>query len=151
MAKKPYGASAYQAAQLTTTPPLQALVLLYDAAIRHMRLFLVATENKDAPLQLEETKKAVRILEGLNQALDMEKGGTVAVRLRDTSGAVSVALYRCVGRPEAAEACEKLIRAVSTLRDAWAEIAGVPLLDPSRAGPPPSVEIPKDQPDAGAR
>lgn len=152
MAKNSYGVAAYQTAQLTM-PPLQAVVMLYDGIIRHMKFFLAAAEEGDAVRQLEEAKKAMRILEGLNRALDMKEGGPVALRLRDTYSSISVTLYRCVGQKDAVEACKKLIEAMSVLRDAWAEIAEIPLLDASRAGPPKPIGAPEkagEQPDAGA-
>jgi flagellin-specific chaperone FliS len=55
----------------------------------------------------------------------MERGGQVAVNLRDTYESVARCLFRSVGKETAAEACDRLMVAVRELRDAWAEIAGM--------------------------
>ena len=128
MAKKPYAISAYETAQ-RATPPLQAVVLLYDGILKRIKLVAAAARSGDLQTQVDETMHAVRIIDGLNRSLDMEKGAQVAVGLRETYWAVAGTLYRAVGRPGAAEACDKLVEAMTVLRDAWAEIAGVPLLE----------------------
>ena len=82
---------------------------------------------------------AARIIDGLNRHLDMERGGQVAKGLRETYEAVARALFRSVGKETGAEACDRLLTAVRELRDAWAEIAGIPQSsggeDNSRPGP----------------
>lgn len=130
MPKKPYSIAAYESAQLTT-PPLQAVVMLYDGLIRRLRGTAQAAREGDLQRQIEELMHAIRIIDGLNRSLDMEKGGKVAVGLSDTYWSVSGVLLKSIGKPEAGEACDKLVEAMSVLRDSWAEIAGVPLLSDS--------------------
>lgn len=127
MSKKPYGIAAYETAQ-RTVPQIQAVVMLYDGMIRRIRGAALAAREGDLKRQIEETMQAIRIIEGLNRSLDMEKGGKVAAGLRDTYWSTGAALSRCIGRPEAAASCDKLAQAMGLLRDSWAEIAGVPLL-----------------------
>ncbi|MDY0240611.1 MAG: flagellar export chaperone FliS [Rhodospirillaceae bacterium] len=127
MSKKPYGISAYETAQ-RTVPQIQAVVMLYDGMIRRIRGAALAAREGDLKLQIEETMHAIRIIEGLNRSLDMEKGGKVAEGLRDTYWSTGATLSRCIGSPDAAAACDKLAEAMSVLRDSWAEIAGVPLI-----------------------
>jgi flagellar protein FliS len=79
----------------------------------------------DYQKQFEYVMSAARIIDGLNRHLDMERGGQVAVNLRETYEAVARCLFRSVGKESAAEACDRLVIAVRELRDAWAEIAGM--------------------------
>ena len=117
-----YAISAYQAAQ-RTMPPLRVVVMLYDGIL--IRITKAAQHARDGEYQkqFECVMSAARIIDGLNRHLDMEKGGDVAVRLRETYEAVARALFRSVGKQNAAEVCDRLVLAVRELRDAWAEIA----------------------------
>jgi flagellar secretion chaperone FliS len=119
-----YGISAYQSAQ-RTTPPLTAVVMLYDGILVRIMKAAESARQGDFQTQFESVMSAARIIDGLNRHLDMERGGEVATRLRDTYESVARALFRSVGSKKAPEVCDKLAVAVRELRDAWAEIAGV--------------------------
>jgi len=120
-----YSISAYQAAK-RTAPPLKAVVLLYDEVLKRIALAAAAARSKDFEAQFNEVMHAAKILNGLDNCLDMERGGRVAVSLRDMYKATVHALLGSVGRKSGAEACERLVAAVKLTRDAWAEIAGLP-------------------------
>ena len=119
-----YAISAYQAAQ-RTLPPLKVVVMLYDGILVRIGRAAEYARKGDYQKQFENVMSAARIIDGLNRHLDMERGGAVAVGLRDTYEAVARALFRSVGKDSAAEACDRLVVAVRELRDAWAEIAGM--------------------------
>lgn len=119
------GIAAYRAA-LRTIPPLVAIVRLYDRAIVHMSDAADAARRGDYEAQFDEVSRAARIFNGLNAALDMTSGGSVALSLRDMYGTVVHALFRSVGRPETAGAFATLIAGVRQVRDAWIEVAAQP-------------------------
>ncbi len=116
--------TAYQSAVMTT-PPLQAVVLLFDGILVRVHNAEVAAMNRDYERQFNETSRAVDILRGLLAALDLTRGGDVARRLHDTYAANMLALMHAVGRPDGAECCHRIGDGLRQLRDAWAEIAGV--------------------------
>jgi flagellar secretion chaperone FliS len=120
--KQATGISAYQSA-IRTTPPLKAVVLLYDGIIAHIMRAADAATRKDYEAQFNEVMKAAKIINGLNNCLDMEVGGTVAISLREMYLAVSRALFSSVGRKQGAEALRRVADAVRLTRDAWAEIS----------------------------
>jgi flagellar protein FliS len=120
-----YSISAYQAAK-RTAPPLRAVVLLYDEILKRIALAAAAARRDDFECQFNEVMYAAKILNGLNNCLDMEMGGSVAVSLREMYQAVIRALLGSVGRNSGAEACDRLIDAVRLTRNAWAEISGQP-------------------------
>lgn len=130
MSQTRYAISAYQAAQLTT-PPLKIVVMLYDGILTRIARAADAARRGDSQKQFEAVMSAARIIDGLNRHLDMEKGGDVAIRLRETYEAVARTLFRSVGKETGAEACDRLLVAVRELRDAWAEIADA---DPASKG-----------------
>ena len=119
------GISAYRSS-LKTVSPLDSVVLLYDGVLARIARASAAAQAGNTLAQLDHVVRAVQILNGLNQSLDMEAGGRVAVSLRDMYGALAVALYNSVGRSNAVEACDKIAVAVRKTRDAWAQIARNP-------------------------
>jgi len=105
-----------------------AVVKLYDTIMMHINKAGAAASIGDYQTQFTEVMSATRIIDGLNRCLDMDKGGKTAQSLRDMYEAVSRALLRSVGKTTGAEACQRLVGAVAETRDAWATIAGLPLL-----------------------
>jgi len=118
--------SAYTNA-LGTRPPLHAVVGLYDLAIAHTIRAAEASDRRDPERQFNEALKAAQILNGLNGCLDMKQGGTVAVSLREMYKAVVAVLMRAVGKKDATQAYLRLAEAIRLTRNAWAEIAKLPL------------------------
>lgn len=119
------GTSAYKAA-VRTTPPLFAVVMLYDKALYHMANAARAAEKRDFEVHFNEVSKAVAIFNGLNRNLDMECGGSVGTSLRSMYKSLSTVLLSSIRRPNSVEIIEKLIAAVRITRDAWAEVANSP-------------------------
>jgi flagellar protein FliS len=112
---------------IQTTPPLIAVVMLYDAIIARIRRAAEAARARDFETQFNEILRAAKIIDGLNRRLDMKQGGRVAVSLRAMYQAVSAALFRATGRKNSAETLDRLAEAVRVTRDAWAQISGVAL------------------------
>ncbi|WP_445682448.1 flagellar export chaperone FliS [Radicibacter daui] len=127
------GASAYKAA-VQTTPPLFAVVMLYDKALYHMANAARAAEKRDFEGHFNEVSKAVTIFNGLNRNLEMERGGRVGTSLRDMYTSLANVLLGSIRRPNGAEIIQKLIEAVRITRDAWAEIANSPAAHMPPAG-----------------
>ena len=111
--------SAYRKAT-TTVPPVTAVVLLYDEAINAAQRAAAATENKYYEEAQVQMLRAVSILRGLRQALDLDAGGNIARQLLDTYSSVIRALTQTVGKPDAAERFQRLGEGLIELRDAWA-------------------------------
>lgn len=120
--------SAYQNA-IQTTPPLQAVVLLYDGILVRLRNAAAAVERGDYGEQFNQVMRAIDIIRGLMSSLDMNEGGTLAVRLHETYEANMVAMMRSVGAPNAQDSLNRIADGIRELRNAWSEIAGMPQLD----------------------
>jgi flagellar protein FliS len=116
--------SAYQTA-IQTTPPLQAVVLLYDGILVRIHNAAAAAASGDYGEQFNQVLRANDILRGLLAALDKDKGGALAERLAETYLANMVALMNSVGRPNAAECLRRIAEGLGELRNAWSEIAGM--------------------------
>jgi flagellar protein FliS len=132
MSQSRHAYAAYQAA-IRTTPPLHRVVLLYDGILARIAAAARAARAKDYETQFNEVMRAAKIVNGLNRYLDMNQPGTVARSLREMYQAVAKALLSSVGRPNGAEALDRIGQGVRLTRDAWAEIAGLPPSAPEPA------------------
>lgn len=116
--------SAYQNA-IQTTPPLQAVVLLYDGILMRLHNAAAAAGRGDFGEQFNQVLRATDILRGLLAALDVSEGGPLAERLKDTYQANMVAIMNTVGRPNAEDCLRRISEGLRELRNAWSEIAGM--------------------------
>jgi flagellar protein FliS len=118
--------------QSTEPAPIEsgpvAMVKLFDLVLLHVGSAGAAAARGDFTAQFDEVMAATRIIDGLNRHLDMEQGGQVALNMRDMYQAISRALLRSVGKPQAVEVSSRLLSGLRDTRNAWAEISGMPLV-----------------------
>ena len=76
------GVSAYQETAVTTQSKGRLIVLLYDGAIKFMRLAIRELEKGDYKAKGEYISRAQDIINELNAVLDVETGGEIADNLR---------------------------------------------------------------------
>jgi flagellar protein FliS len=102
--------------------PLQQIVMLYDGAIKFMRLAATNIEAKDIPKKAEHVNRALDILNYLQGILDFENGGSVAQTLDSLYTLVSMKILRASATLDA-----KGMRAAADLlvpvRDSWTVVA----------------------------
>jgi flagellar secretion chaperone FliS len=73
--------AAYGAVANAETNPLQQIILLYDGAIKFLRLAATDIEIGDLVAKAEHSNRALDIISYLQSILDFEKGGEVASNL----------------------------------------------------------------------
>jgi flagellar protein FliS len=76
------GIAAYQDSAITTQSKGRLIVLLYDGAIKFMRLAIKELEAGDMHAKGRYINKARDIINELNAVLDLDAGGEIAVNLR---------------------------------------------------------------------
>jgi flagellar protein FliS len=76
------GVSAYQETSIATESKGRLVVMLYDGAIKFMRLATKELEAKDYEAKGRYIDRAQDIINELNAVLDMESGGEIAANLR---------------------------------------------------------------------
>jgi len=76
------GIAAYQDAAVTTQNKGRLIVLLYDGAIKFMKLAIKEIEAKNYEAKGRYLNKARDIINELNVVLDMDAGGEIATNLR---------------------------------------------------------------------
>ncbi len=136
--------ASYQVANSTLQKTKQ-LVLLYDAVIRFLRQARVAMEEQRFEDRMNLIQKASNIVTGLHSALDYEKGGEISQMLNNFYSAIDLRMI-ALNRTNSAEDCDKIIRDVKMMRDAWAQIdeqygaQPVPAVEPSAEDKPSGFE-----------
>ncbi len=113
--------SKYKEMQIKTASPLQLVVMLYDGALKFMKMAKIAMDKNNVEKQNELLCRAQDIITELNVTLDMEKGGEVAKNLR--------MLYNYMNRrlveaniENNKEKVDEVIKLMTTLREGWAEL-----------------------------
>ncbi len=76
------GITAYQDNAVTTQSKGRLIVMLYDGAIKFLRLAIKELENNNFETKGRYINKAIDIINELNAVLDMNAGGEIASNLR---------------------------------------------------------------------
>lgn len=113
-----HGAKAYKTTAVTTASREQVLVMLYEAAIKHVKKATVAIDQGDIKAKCIAIGKAHDIVNELMSSLNFEQGGDIAVQLERLYTFIVEQLVR--GNLENSkarlESCEKVL---TTLLDGW--------------------------------
>jgi len=76
------GIETYQETAITSQTQGKLIVMLYDGAIKFLKLAIKEIESKDPEAKGEYISKAIDIIFELNTVLDTEAGGEIAMNLR---------------------------------------------------------------------
>lgn len=121
MIAKPNALASYGRVANAETDRLQQIVMLYDGAIRFLRLAACSIETGDLQAKSEQTNRALDVIAYLQAILDFERGGDVARTLDHLYNQVAALVLRA----SAALDAETMRRAADVLvpvRDAWCQI-----------------------------
>ncbi|MDR2442038.1 MAG: flagellar export chaperone FliS [Deltaproteobacteria bacterium] len=77
-----YGSEIYRQTQVTTVDKGRLIIILYEGAIKFIREAIKAQEAGDIPLKASSINRALDIITELNQSLNMQEGGDIALNLR---------------------------------------------------------------------
>ena len=116
------GAAAYRTQHIQTRSPLELVVLLYDSAIDRVVAARQAIDRADVRARGEAVSRALGIVAERRQTLDVERGGEIAERLDALYAYLTGRLMDVTVKGDAA-ALDEAQRLLSTLRDAWSQIA----------------------------
>lgn len=110
--------AAYGKVANAETNPLQQIVMLYDGAIKFLRLAASDIEEGNLVAKAEHTNRALDIISYLQSILDFERGGDVAPVLNNLYINISADTLRASAQLDSA-----LLRRTADLlvpvRDAW--------------------------------
>lgn len=116
------GVDEYRKQAVSTASPLELIIMLYDAALRHCESGLKAMEKGDIEEQNKHLTKAQTLLTELVASLDMERGGEIAQNL---FGLYSFCLNSLLEANvhDSQEPVLQVIHVLTELRTAWDQIA----------------------------
>ncbi|MEP7074831.1 MAG: flagellar export chaperone FliS [Acidobacteriota bacterium] len=100
------------------TDPIKQIVMLYDGAIKFLNLTAADIEANDLVAKAQHSTRALDIISYLQNTLDFERGGHVAVDLDNLYRSVTVLILRASAQLNA----PLMRRAAATLmpvREAW--------------------------------
>ncbi len=127
------GAEAYLRTETLSRSPLELVVMLYDGALRFVGEAREAMVRGDIRLRAHAIDRAMSIVAELQNTLNMDTGGDLAVELDRLYRFTSEKLLEATATRRVA-ALDEAQRVLVTLRDGWARIAAGQGAD---AGPRP--------------
>ena len=117
------GVSAYQETSIATESKGRLVVMLYDGAIKFMRLAIRELEAKDYEAKGRYIDRAQDIINELNAVLDMESGGEIAANLRKLYVFMSKRLTEANVRRDP-QMIREVISLMEELNKGWRAISG---------------------------
>lgn len=140
---RPKAISAYGKIANAENNSLMQIVMLYDGAIKFLRLTADDIEKNDLVAKAEHSSRALDIIAYLQSILDFERGGDVSPALDHLYSSITVMILNASAKLDAAKmrhAAELLL----PVRDAWetnAKSTLVQVADTAPAFPDASVKL----------
>ena len=114
----------YQKVQVTTVDRIKLVVMLYDGAISFLKTAISYLDKNDFAGKGVYIAKAQDIIDELNNSLNMNEGGEIAVNLRKIYNFLYFYLVKAnLSRDK--KMINEVINILSTLRDAWEQVADI--------------------------
>lgn len=112
----------YQQTQILTSSRVQLVVLLYDAAIQSIELARRAIDSNNLADKGRFLGRAISIVGELDSVLDYEQGGEIAKSLHRLYDYMMAELVEANAK-HVSHKLDGPVRCLTTLREAWREIA----------------------------
>lgn len=116
------GAEAYQENSVTTQSKGKLVVMLYDGAIKFLKMAIKELEAQNHEAKSKYLNKAEDIISELNYVLDMDNGGEVAKNLRGLYMFMIRHLHEANIKQDASK-IEEVIKMLEELNQSWKAIS----------------------------
>jgi flagellar protein FliS len=116
------GAEAYRQTEARSRSPLELVVMLYDGALRFVAEAIEADAGRQLARRGVAISKTLAIVGELQSTLSMSSGGAVAEELDRLYSYLQGRLLE-VSTKKDPTALPEVLKLLTTLRDAWAEVA----------------------------
>lgn len=113
--------NAYQTNQVTTASPKKLVIMLYDGAIKNLRLAELSLEEKNIENVNKYLKKTQAIISEFMSTLNFEDGGDVAKNLYQLYEYMNRRLIRA-NIDKDTEPIKEVRKYLEELRDTWTQI-----------------------------
>lgn len=121
MMNQAYGRDVYQKTQVTAAPQKKLIIMLYDGAIKNLKLAVMAMNAKEIERTNTLLIKAQNIISEFMITLDFEKGGDIAPSLYSLYDYMYNSLIRA-NIDKDTDKVEEVIKYLEELRDTWNQI-----------------------------
>lgn len=115
-----YGLRSYKSSRANTASREDLLILLYEGAIRFLERSIDELQSGRLSDHKMNLRRGIAIIAELQNTLNFEKGGELAIQLFDLYGYMLDRLTQANLRKEA-EYIREVIRHLNTLLDGWRE------------------------------
>ncbi len=115
-------ARQYEQTQVVTSSGVQLVVLLYDGAIQSIEMARLEIQASHVREKARYLGRAIAIVGELNSVLDHEHGGDISRSLRRLYEYILMELVEANTRNDE-QRLDGPLRCLTTLREAWREIA----------------------------
>lgn len=123
------GADIYRRVDVQSRSPLELVVMLYDGALGSLSEARAAAARHDVRARSAAVSRTLAILGGLQSTLNVADGGTVAIELDRLYAYASQRLLDVTTKQDVSALAE-IHRLLTTVRDAWHQIAAQELATP---------------------
>jgi flagellar protein FliS len=113
--------SAYRSAEIETLSQRDLLIRLFQGAERFLNLAMMGMQNRQIEASSTNCQKARAIFVELLATLNYEKGGEIAVQLRDLYSFLIAQITEANLRKEP-NRIGRLLPIVATLREGWEQV-----------------------------
>ncbi|HEW79533.1 MAG TPA: flagellar export chaperone FliS [Phycisphaerales bacterium] len=117
------GLAAYQETSVTTQSKGRLIVLLYDGAIKFMKLAIKELEAGNYEAKGQYITRAQNIINELNAVLDTDAGGEIAANLRKLYSFMNTHLSEANTKRDP-QIIREVITLAEELNESWKAIAG---------------------------
>lgn len=121
MMNQAYGRDIYQKTQVTAAPQKRLILMLYDGAIKNLKLAIMSIDEKNIEKTNTLLIKAQDIISEFMITLDFKKGGEIADGLYAIYEYMYDSLIRANIEKDKGK-IEEIIKYLEELRDAWKQI-----------------------------
>jgi flagellar protein FliS len=110
--------ASYKRVAHSESDPLQQVVMLYDGAIKFLKLAATDIESGDIAQKATHVNRALDILNYLQSILDFEKGGEVATTLDRLYSLVSLQVIQASAKLDA-QSMQQAADLLAPVRESW--------------------------------
>ncbi|MBT3437113.1 MAG: flagellar export chaperone FliS [Oceanospirillaceae bacterium] len=108
-------------AQTMYASPHQLVLMLFDGAVEAMSMTMGAIQHKNIELRGKQSTRAISIINGLRDCLDMETGGELADNLYSLYQYMAQELFRAAFKNDV-ETIENVQAMLKDIRGSWEKI-----------------------------
>ena len=117
------GIDTYKQNTVMTQSPGDLIVMLYDGAVRFLKMAAKALEDKDFEAFGNNVIRALEIVDELDVSLDMDAGGEIAENLRSLYCFMRRHLHHAHVKKDP-QMIQEVISILDDLNEGWKTIAG---------------------------